>query len=75
LPQRWPASSVAPADRLRDFEDPVPAARLQGLLDGAGGLDMALGGAGQPVGQPVATLLGAEPVALRAYDSLAWSTR
>ena len=63
--------SVAPADRLRDFEDRFRLLGLQGLLGMVlGGLDMALWDAlGQLLGQPVATLLGAEPVALRAYDS------
>jgi len=63
--------SVAPVQRMRDFEARFRLLGMQGLLGMVvAGIDMALWDAlGKVLDQPVATLLGGAPVPLRAYDS------
>jgi mandelate racemase len=63
--------SLVPVQRMRDFEARFRLLGMQGLLGMAvAGIDMALWDAlGKVFNQPVATLLGGAPVALRAYDS------
>jgi mandelate racemase len=62
---------VAPVDRMRDFDRRFRLLGLQGLVGMAvSGLDMAFWDVlARAVGWPLARLLGAEPVALAAYDS------
>ncbi|MCT9078673.1 enolase C-terminal domain-like protein [Streptomyces fulvoviolaceus] len=63
--------SVAPAERMRDFDRRFKLLGWQGLVGMVvGGLDMALWDVlGQATGLPVVTLLGGEPKPLPAYDS------
>jgi len=62
---------LVPVQRMRDFEARFRLLGMQGLLGMVvAGIDMALWDAlGKVLDQPVATLLGGAPVALRAYDS------
>ncbi|MDT7601016.1 MAG: mandelate racemase [Pseudonocardiales bacterium] len=63
--------TLAPAQRMRELAGKFRLLGLQGLLGMVvAGIDMALWDAlGKLADQPVAALLGGEPVPLRAYDS------
>jgi mandelate racemase len=63
--------SIAPAQRMREMQERFRLLGLQGLLGMVvSGIEMALWDAlGKLTNQAVASLLGGEPVALRAYDS------